>query len=99
MTRGRDEMHLRDAAGIEQWLLRRLTECCEPLEEAVDPRKPFASYGVDSRTALQIVGELEKLLGLDIEATILWDYPTAQQLARHLASQLESSEEESAITP
>ena len=52
----------------------------------VDVREPFASYGIGSIEAVQLVGVLEDWLGLTLDATLLWDHATIEALARHLAT-------------
>jgi acyl carrier protein len=36
--------------------------------------------------AVGLSGELEDLLGISVDATVAWDYPTVAGLAAHLAS-------------
>ena len=47
--------------------------------------EPFARYGLDSARAVGLAGEIAGELGLDLEATLFWDYPTVQSLAAYLA--------------
>ena len=53
--------------------------------DRVDSREPFASYGIASLEAVYLVGNLETWLGLALDPTLLWDHPTIDALAKHLA--------------
>jgi acyl carrier protein len=54
--------------------------------DRVDSREPFAAFGVASVEAVHLVGTLETWLGLALDPTLLWDHPTIDALAKHLAS-------------
>jgi acyl carrier protein len=41
---------------------------------------------VDSARALLLVGDLETWLGRRLPPIVLWNYPTVEALARHLAA-------------
>src|SRR5262249_20803575 len=45
-------------AAIERFLIGRLAEALEIRPDIIDPDEPFASYGLDSRTGVGLVGEL-----------------------------------------
>jgi acyl carrier protein len=53
--------------------------------DRVDSREPFAAYGIASVEAVHLVGKLEDWLGLTLDPTLLWDHPTIDALAKHLA--------------
>src|SRR3569623_505875 len=48
-------------------------------------REPFAAFGIASVEAVHLVGKLESWLGLELDPTLLWDHPTIDALAKHLA--------------
>ena len=56
----------------------------EILGEAVDPEAPLSQSGLDSLGALELRASLEQRMGSSLPATLLYDYPTAQQLAAFL---------------
>ena len=66
-------------------LLRRLVAaaCGKALEE-IEADRPLVDYGLSSRDAVGISGELGEALGRDVPATLLWEYPTLNELVRHL---------------
>jgi acyl carrier protein len=70
---------------IRAWLVGRLATEFEADPEAIDIQETFANYGLGSRTAVNISGELEHWLGRRLPVTLVWDFPTIELLARALA--------------
>ncbi|WBT08586.1 polyketide synthase Pks13 [Corynebacterium sp. SCR221107] len=54
-----------------------------PAEEITDD-KPMQSFGLSSRDVVILSGELENLLGVSLDATIAYEYPTIAALATRL---------------
>jgi acyl carrier protein len=55
--------------------------------------RPFAEFGVDSLTAVELSQELEDEFKVPLPPIIAWNYPTPAALARYLAEQsLQSAE-------
>jgi acyl carrier protein len=71
---------------VRSWLVDRLAEHLGVAPERIDPREPFAAYGLDSRTALRLSGELERRLGRTLSPTLVWEYPNIDALARYVAA-------------
>lgn len=69
------------------WLLEKLGQYLRRPPADIDISVPFAEYGIDSVAALSIFGDIEDAFGLYLEPTVAWDHPTAQSLARFLASE------------
>src|SRR5262245_33089513 len=74
-------------AMIEAWLIAKLSNILEVDPANLDPREPFASFGLDSRTALSLAGDLETWIGRQLPPTLVWDYPNIDELSRHLANE------------
>ncbi len=70
---------------ISTWLIRRLEERLRLPAGTVDPEEPFANYGLDSKEAVLLTGDLEAWLNVDLPATVMYDYPTVSRLAGFLA--------------
>ncbi|WP_018295943.1 polyketide synthase Pks13 [Corynebacterium lubricantis] len=69
---------------LSQWMLNWVSQATEvPLEE-LDTDKPLESFGLASRDAVVLSGELENLLGRQLDPTIAYEYPTIAGLAKHL---------------
>jgi natural product biosynthesis luciferase-like monooxygenase protein/amino acid adenylation domain-containing protein len=63
-------------------VLRTLSEF---VDGPVDPRRPFAELGLGSVQLVQVRARLERALGRPVGSTSLFDHPTAEALAAHLA--------------
>ena len=57
-------------------------------ESELDSDRPFVELGLNSMMALSIRREIERLVGLELSATMLWNHPTVATLAAHLAKKL-----------
>ncbi|MET7906062.1 acyltransferase domain-containing protein [Streptomyces sp. NPDC005355] len=56
--------------------------------EDVDPDRSFVELGFESLTALQLRNRLRESTGLSLPATLVFDHPTVNALAGHLAERL-----------
>jgi phthiocerol/phenolphthiocerol synthesis type-I polyketide synthase D len=72
---------------LGRWLVEQVAELCELHCDDIDPRRPFEEYGLSSRDAVELSGGLEELLGTNLPATLLWEYPTIAQLAAGLTGE------------
>lgn len=69
---------------MTQWLIARA---------GVDPgdvelEKPFADYGLDSMTAVEMSGEIEDWSGVELTPIVAWNYPTVSRLSEFIAQQI-----------
>lgn len=80
-------------ASIAQWLTGKVGSYLKVDPAEIDPSRPLAEYGLDSVYALTLCGEIEDDLGVVVEATLAWDYPTVAALAGHLHGQLSDDEQ------
>ncbi|WP_344963258.1 acyl carrier protein, partial [Crossiella cryophila] len=70
MSPVRTEQQLRD------WLLRRVAEATGRAPGEIDVHQPLDSYGLSSRDAVALSGQLEEHLDRSLPATLVWEYPT-----------------------
>lgn len=70
---------------ISQWLVVKLAERLDCSIEEIDTVTDFSDYGLNSIEAVNLSGELENFLGCRLPPTLLWDYPTVEELAQYLA--------------
>ncbi len=73
------------AQAIILWLTQRLSDHVGIDPKEIDIKRPLAHYGLDSKDAVNISGEMEDWLGFNLSPTLLWQYPTIESLADYLS--------------
>jgi len=73
---------------IQAWLIEKITAMDDVDAASVDIREPFSSYGLTSRAAVGLSGDLEEWLGRRLSPALVYEHPTIEALARHLAAGL-----------
>ena len=81
------------AEEIETWIVSKLADILHMQADQIDTRESFAAYGLDSASAVELSGDLEDWLGRKLSATLAFDYPNVEALARHLAGKSDSTEQ------
>ena len=69
---------------MEEWFAARIAKTNGAALDDIDWDAPFTSLNLDSVDLLEIVADLEDLLGLEIESTIAWDYPSIRALSAYV---------------
>lgn len=72
-------------AAIRSWLITNIASVVNMDPAQIDIQQTFDNYGLDSLQAVSLSGDLENWLNREISPTVVWDYPTVEQLARHLS--------------
>jgi phthiocerol/phenolphthiocerol synthesis type-I polyketide synthase D len=72
---------------LRDWLTRRVGEILGVPAESVDPHRPLQDAGLSSREALGMTGDLGRLLGRPLPATLAWQNPTIAGLAESLLAE------------
>ena len=73
---------------IRQWLVKRLAKQVKIDPATIDTAKKFESYGLDSIVAVQVSGDLEKLVEQRLSPALLFEHPSIDELSTHLATEL-----------
>jgi alkylation response protein AidB-like acyl-CoA dehydrogenase/acyl carrier protein len=81
------------AVELQHWIKAWIAQCIAVSPEQISGNEPFTSFGLDSTDAVEIVHDLEQFLGLELDATLLWNYPCIDELAAYLRSELASRED------
>jgi acyl carrier protein len=76
---------------IRDWLVQQLSGRLGLRPQEIDILKPITTYGLDSKDAINLSGELEDWLGKTLSPSLIWKYPTIAQLALHLSGEGELS--------
>jgi acyl carrier protein len=69
---------------IQRWLVGQVAAELELDPGEIDVTIPLERYGLDSRAAVTLAGDLEDWLGRPVPATLVWDYPTIEEISEHL---------------
>ncbi|MFD3745832.1 acyl carrier protein [Nocardia sp. NPDC058633] len=72
---------------IRDWLVERVADYTERAAHQVDPTIPLAELGIDSVSAVALCGEIEDRWLLDIDPTLVFEYPTIAAIAAHLTAE------------
>jgi acyl-CoA synthetase (AMP-forming)/AMP-acid ligase II/acyl carrier protein len=78
-------------ASMEAWLVAEVARHVSMDGSQIDVRAPFAQYGLSSLMAVSITNDLGVWLGVELEATVFWDYPTIEALVGYLTTSAASS--------
>ncbi|MCH9648352.1 MAG: SDR family NAD(P)-dependent oxidoreductase [Deltaproteobacteria bacterium] len=71
-------------ADIAQWMTQRLAARLVVEPHQVDPRQPFARYGLGSEAMVSLAAELEEWLGRELPQTLLYEHGSIEAASRHL---------------
>jgi acyl carrier protein len=69
---------------IREWCTRFLAKELKVPPSRVDPATKFTRLGIDSTTSVIFTIDLAEWLGVELPSNIMFDYPTLNDLARHL---------------
>lgn len=76
-----------EEAELRSLVSRLVGEACGLAPESIEVDRPLVEYGLGSRDAVGITGQLEQALGLTLPATLMWENPSLAELVRHLAQE------------
>ena len=74
-------------AEIQSWMISYLARMLEVDPEEIDTATPFDRYGLDSSAVVGMTGDLEDWLNVELDPTIVYDYPTIETLTQYLATE------------
>jgi len=74
---------------IQDWLITQIVELYHIAPDKIDIHDPLANYGLTSRDAVSLSGDLEELLGRRLSPTLVYEYPSISLLSHYLGEQTE----------
>ena len=72
----------------ESWMTTWLVARAGVAPSEIDLEKPFADYGLDSMTAVEMSGEIEDWSGARLTPIVAWNYPTVTRLSEYIVDQI-----------
>jgi acyl transferase domain-containing protein len=77
----------RHGGDLRTWLTNELAAIMGEADASrLDPQRGFADLGIDSMMAAQLAEAIERELGIELPVVAVFNYPTVEDLARHLGS-------------
>jgi acyl carrier protein len=82
------DVEKRSTGDIVNWLVTEVAKLTRLPREQVRVDEPLANYLFDSRDALNLAADLETWLGIEMSASLIWDHPTIEAIAEHVAGEV-----------
>ena len=84
----RTNMNMND---IMEWMRNYLAAHLKVDRERIEVDMQFEDYGLDSRTSMEMIGELAERIGAEVDPGVIYDYSTIETLAAHVAKLTQES--------
>jgi len=75
-----------DEESVRRHLIERIAQRARLAPEEIDPDRPLEEFGLASRDAVAIAGELEEMVGRSLPATLVWEFPTINRISVAIAT-------------
>lgn len=75
---------------ITEWLTTKIAKELALSFDDIDETASFMDMGLSSLATIEIVGELENWLNIEIDPSEFWDYPNIELLAHFLMEKIEA---------
>jgi polyketide synthase PksN len=76
---------------IMEWMRDYIAAHLKVDRERVEVDMQFEDYGLDSRTSMEMIGELSERIGCDLDPGVFYDYSTIESLAARVAELAQES--------
>lgn len=73
---------------ITEWMVTYLSDLLNLERHQIDVGLTFDNYGLDSLNAAEMVTALGDWLEIELEMAVVYDYPSIDELSKHLALKL-----------
>jgi thioester reductase-like protein len=81
--------NLQDTQAITIWLVHKIAQQLKVEAKDINIHTPLTNYGLDSVQAVSIASDLENALQRRLSPSLLWDYPTIEQLTQYFVGESE----------
>ena len=78
---------------ILRWLTAQIASYLEVPAATISPMVPLAEMGVDSVHAISLVGDVEAHFDIDVDPTMIFDYPTLGRIAEFISTAVAGEEQ------
>jgi acyl carrier protein len=72
-------------AAVQTWLVDKFAALSMLNPGEIDVERAFVDYQLDSSVAVTLAQQLGKWGGVELQATVFWEYPNIRELALVLA--------------
>lgn len=79
---------IKNTAVIADWLINKVAALNNMSISEIKIDIPLSEYRLDSLNAVNLAGELEEWLKIEIDPTLIWDYPTIRELSEFLNKEI-----------
>jgi len=77
-------IHMHNQDEIREWLVDQVAEIMTIERSQIDTTAPFSSYGLSSKDAISLSGDLEEWLDRRLSPTLVYEYPNIESLSAYL---------------
>ncbi len=77
---------------IRRWLTERVAYYLERPVDDVDPSVPLAEAGFSSVSAVSLCGDVEDRFEINVDPTMVFDYPTVADIVAFIAAETAAPE-------
>ncbi len=71
---------------VKEWLAQRMAKQLKINKDSIETNKPFEDYGLDSLFAVQVTGELEKVVELRLSPALLFENTCIDDVAKVIST-------------
>jgi len=76
-------------AALEEVICENVAQVVKLAAARIDRDRPLKALGIDSIMSLELRNRLEAALGVQLSATLIWNYPTVREMAPFLMAKLQ----------
>ncbi len=76
--------HEMTVAQLREWMRNWIAEATGQPAAAISDDRPLEEFGLSSRDAVALSGEIEDLVGVTLSATVVYQHPTIASLATRI---------------